>query len=306
MCVNFASGQSSMRYLSKCLVCRSQKLELLYESTFSGLPKDAPVYFLKNRSKVAHGQITRCTACGFSCTNPQFDVDEYRQIYAAVPRLTPENNPVAEAEKIRFKRLVKLVSRYIAHPHRLLDLGCGDAKFLSMMPADERFGYEVADGNTIAEANVHILTGNFLSRIGDFPLVEGSFDAITAWDVFEHLPDLYEYVEAIGRLLRPKGYLFVTVPNANSLIARLSGKHWNMLLLEHLWYFSPKTLDHFLSIHDFFMVKTGHIPFDVTITHLTNRFAQTYALNFSCVPRLIGDQVISLPVGLMYAVYQRQ
>jgi len=246
--------------------------------------------------------------CGFRSTNPQFEANEYSRIYQTLPRFTQANNPFAAADNIRFKRLVKLVCQYVNRPHRLLDLGCGDGKFLSLMPADERFGYEIGDGNTIIETktDAQILTGNFLSSIGSVPLIEGSFDVITAWDVFEHLSNLREYVEAISRLLLPKGYLFITIPDANSLIARLSGERWNMILLEHLWYFSPRTLERFLADHGLLLIKNGGIPFDVTITHLTRRFAQTYGLDFSFMTKLIGDQVISLPVGLMYGVYQRQ
>jgi hypothetical protein len=44
-------------------------------------------------------------------------------------------------------------------------------------------------------------------------------------------------------VLKTGGHLFVTVPNSESFVARAMGKRWNMLLLEHLWYFSPKTIE---------------------------------------------------------------
>ena len=79
-----------------------------------------------------------------------------------------------------------------------------------------------------------------------------------------------------------------------------------MILLEHLWYFSPKTLNRFLADRGFSQIEHGGVPFDATMTHLANRFAQTYGIVFSSLVKPIGNQIISLPVGLMYGVYQRR
>jgi SAM-dependent methyltransferase len=295
-----------LRQLLDCLVCRSINFELLYESTFTGTKEEAPAYFLNTRSLLAHGRITRCRGCGFCWTNPQFDVDEYEHIYACIQRLSPTANPLFDAETVRFDRLVKLVSSYSAKPRRLLDLGCGDGKFLAAMPAEERFGYEVAGVHSSYPDGIQVITDDLLAKIGEAPLLEGTFDVLTAWDVFEHLPDLDQFVVAIGRLLCSGGYLFVTVPNLDSLVARLCGERWSMILLEHLWYFGPKTLDLFLGRHGFSMVKQGHMPFAVTASYLAARFAQTYGLKPSPLPKLIGKKIISVPIGLMYGVYQRQ
>ena len=53
-------------------------------------------------------------------------------------------------------------------------------------------------------------------------------------------------MERLITLLKPGGRLYLTVPNSASWVARLSGEKWNMLLLEHLWYFDPATLTRFL------------------------------------------------------------
>lgn len=37
-------------------------------------------------------------------------------------------------------------------------------------------------------------------------------------------------------------WLFLNPPNSDSLVARALGRHWVLLLREHLWYFSPTTI----------------------------------------------------------------
>ena len=295
-----------MRYLSKCLVCGFGSFETIYEARFDGSAEQATEYFLNQRRKVTHGRIVRCQQCGFIFTNPQFEIEEYQRIYLKATELMVQDNGLAAAENVRFARLVKLIEKYNRCPNRLLDLGCGNGKFLSMVSARERIGYEIGGSLNSPSLEYRIVTGDFLSDIGQSDFTQASFDVVTAWDVFEHLPELGRYVGAIAKLLASKGYLFVTLPNADSLIARLSGPRWNMILLEHLWYFSPDTLNRFLTGQGFSVIEHGHVPFDATMTHLANRFAQTYGVGFSSLVKLIGSQVISLPVGLMYAVFQRQ
>jgi predicted SAM-dependent methyltransferase len=42
------------------------------------------------------------------------------------------------------------------------------------------------------------------------------FDVITMWHVLEHVPNLYEQIKELKRLLKPSGTLIVAVPNFKS------------------------------------------------------------------------------------------
>ena len=53
-----------------------------------------------------------------------------------------------------------------------------------------------------------------------------SFDVITMWHVFEHLPDPRGAAGAIAGALRPGGVLVVAVPNPESLQLALFGRNW--------------------------------------------------------------------------------
>jgi SAM-dependent methyltransferase len=75
------------------------------------------------------------------------------------------------------------------------------------------------------------------------PGVRGSFDVITMWHVLEHLPDPRAALDRAASLLRPGGTVIVSVPNNDSLQARLGGDTWLHLdIARHICHFNPGSL----------------------------------------------------------------
>ena len=68
------------------------------------------------------------------------------------------------------------------------------------------------------------------------------FDVVTLWDVLEHVPEPQQFLSCCRALLRLGGCLFLNVPDLESKEARLLGRHWPLLLPEHLNYFTRKSL----------------------------------------------------------------
>jgi len=60
--------------------------------------------------------------------------------------------------------------------------------------------------------------------------------------VLEHVHSPVEVLECVRDWLSPGGFLFLSLPNADSLVAKAMGRRWVLLLREHLWYFSPDTI----------------------------------------------------------------
>lgn len=111
---------------------------------------------------------------------------------------------------------------------RLLDIGCSTGMFLL---AAQKQGWQVAglDVSETAVATAHNLTGAPVSvgSITEFRSNE-VFDAITAWEVLEHVPDPVAFVKAAVSLLKTGGVFALSVPNWNSPWMRRSTKreHW--------------------------------------------------------------------------------
>jgi SAM-dependent methyltransferase len=69
-----------------------------------------------------------------------------------------------------------------------------------------------------------------------------SFDAITLVGVLEHWPDSRGFLATGAALLKPGGWMFLTVPDLDRREARLLGSRWPLLLPGHLNYFNRNSL----------------------------------------------------------------
>jgi SAM-dependent methyltransferase len=99
-------------------------------------------------------------------------------------------------------------------PLRILDAGCGTGGMLDLYrgwPDVEATGVDLApEALSFSSGRGHRrLAGADLMLL---PFRTGAFDAVTALDVIEHVPDDARAVSEIARVLRPGGILVATVP----------------------------------------------------------------------------------------------
>jgi SAM-dependent methyltransferase len=145
----------------------------------------------------------------------------------------------------------------LPNARRVLDFGCGGG--LLLRSARERgldaVGYDVGERalRTCTEQGLKVT-----DRLED--LQDGEFDAIVLHHVFEHLDRPGNVLKGVARLLAPRGSMFIEVPNAASLRARLSHPvlsryfHFDERYRAfpiHLSYFSARSLKRLLERHGF-------------------------------------------------------
>ncbi len=300
-----------MRLLSNCLVCDSENNKLLYPSTYSGGLQEAHRYFLAERKASAHGDIRCCTSCGFMFTSPQFEEAEYDTIYSRIGtearNRTVTGGAGAAATERRFRRLRELVAIHTAFDVPFLDFGCGDGDFLRVAGSNSGTGFEIGEPGTRTGLNGgKIFSGRFQNLAGtsDIPWESQSF--AVAFDVLEHLPALLREIALLRRVIRPGGYLFVTVPDTGSVMARTARGRWNMLLLEHLWYFSQTTLDALLRRAGFLAIAHSSVPYDASVGHVAKRVGESFGLSGVVLPTRLGNIVVPVPAGVLFGAYRRK
>jgi len=147
-------------------------------------------------------------------------------------------------QRIAYGPLLHLLVPY-QRSSRLLEVGCAAGAFLD---AARNHGWQVK-GVEIAAASAEyarqkrgldVITGT----LADLPLENrGTYDAIVALDVIEHLDDPCSFVRQCAEFLQPRGALMLLTPNVRSLSARVLGGAWEAVEPEdHPWLFSPAAL----------------------------------------------------------------
>lgn len=166
------------------------------------------------------------------------------------------NNDNRLLSTILFGRLLSLIPpfndvarRYIMNLHgdrkgKLLDVGCGNGKFLVDM---KKLGWDVmgveSDPESAKIAKERFGLSVFVGTINEANFPQNTFDAITMEHVIEHTEDPIETIRECHRILKPGGKLSIATPNTESLQHRLFKSAWLELdPPRHIHLFSSSTL----------------------------------------------------------------
>ena len=90
-------------------------------------------------------------------------------------------------------------------------------------------------------------------------------------DVIEHLPDPGAAIDRIHGLLRPRGVLYLTLPDAGSRVARVLGARWWSVLPTHVQYFNRRSIARLLDRHGFTIEWLGTAPKAFTVGYYLER-----------------------------------
>lgn len=191
--------------------------------------------------------LNRCLDCGAVFLSPRPTDEQLKLAYDDSYYGTGDSKFGLFLEKVldvfRGSR-VRRVCRYIVPPARILDIGCGSGGFLKKLAnrGFEAFGSEL-EGRAARRAmqldGIKIKTGPLLEA--DFD--KDFFDAVCMWHVFEHLTEPKRTMEIASRILKPSGYLFLSMPNIESIQSRLFRGNWLHLdPPRHLLFLAPEKL----------------------------------------------------------------
>jgi 2-polyprenyl-3-methyl-5-hydroxy-6-metoxy-1,4-benzoquinol methylase len=238
-----------------CNLCHGSRASELY---------NLPDYLLQHPE--TRTRLVRCQECGLVYQNPRPTLEEMAQYYpndyeCYNPETDLGHNSwlLEQALQYGVRRRCRSVTRY-KQGGRLLDVGCATGTFLRGMaplPGWEVYGIDISPhASRIAREKYGLDVRTSDLEHADFP--EAYFDAITLWEVLEHLHDPAASLQRIYRLLKPDGLLVLRVPNIESWDARLFGPCWAGLdSPRHLYVFSTRTLHQYLALSGFTILQTS-------------------------------------------------
>ncbi len=199
--------------------------------------------------------LVRCRNCDLVYVNPVFDEAHYKEIYQAqnyqeIVRDLGEASHDYRVERFGKER-VAIMQRHLpehgAGPPHYLDVGCSTG-FVVEAARDRGWEAMGIDLNPSAIAFGRA-RGLNLEQCGldDLDLEPASLDAVSLFDVLEHIVNPQEILERAIRLLRPGGIVFIYVPNYDSASRLLLGKNAVFIWpTHHLTYYTVETLSDLL------------------------------------------------------------
>jgi SAM-dependent methyltransferase len=278
-----------------CILCGSNQYALLYE---------AADYWLENLQMRA--RFVRCEHCGLVYQNPRPAVLEIGAFYPDAYEVFQSGEHRQRAPGFRYgmKRRSSFITRY-KQSGILLDVGCATGVFLRWMEQTGGwvvYGVEPSDraAQAARQQGLNVTTGT----LEDARHPSAFFDAVTLWDVVEHLHDPVAALREVHRVLKPDGILVMRLPNLDSIDARLFGKYWAGLdAPRHLYIFRIQTLKDLLGETGFQAVEMnsqvgGYLNFVKSVRFsLVGRGAGKFTRKF------ISGFLASLPVRLCFAPF---
>jgi 2-polyprenyl-3-methyl-5-hydroxy-6-metoxy-1,4-benzoquinol methylase len=186
-------------------------------------------------------RLCKCTKCDFGRFEPT--VEGTANFYESISATDYYNT-----DKWEFSCAIKDLRS--AGVKRVLDVGCGSGIFLEQlkksMPDAELFGFDLSGKfhEKLKKRGFGLLSNN--SDHLDHTISEyGLFDAITIFQVLEHVSDPVTFLKKYLRFLRPGGKLIITTPDAGGPISKFPGA-LTEIPPHHLTQWNENTFDAFL------------------------------------------------------------
>jgi len=198
-----------------------------------------------------HMRIVRCRECDLVFVNPTFDQAHYQQVYASQAYQDIVRDLGINSHDYRVKRFgaerVRIMGEHLRMSNgrapRYLDVGCSTGFVVEAAQAN---GWKAA-GIDLNPSAIEFGRSRALDlrtvALEDAGLAAGTFDAVSLFDVLEHLLDPGRTLRACVDLLAPDGILFLYVPNFDSASRLLMGANAHFIWpTHHLNYYTPTTI----------------------------------------------------------------
>ena len=192
--------------------------------------------------------LVQCRACGTIAVRPMPGAEEIVAHYQRADYFAGKDgqgyedySAMKKALRPHFQRRLRLLAPHFPQRGKLLDFGCAAGYFLEMARAD---GWAIA-GVELSTQMAHTATRSLgIAIASDLDtLPQATFQAITLWEVIEHLPRPIDVLAQLSARLSPGGALMLSTPNTAHWQAVRAKEKWVAFRPPaHLLYFTPATL----------------------------------------------------------------
>ncbi len=246
----------------------------------------------------------RCNVCSLVYENPRLSEQELIAFYSKRSYFINEGkeptsgyeNYFAQCTQDLREEYFAIVERYApTRPGRYCDVGCGPGGVLHVAQKKgwEVTGVEISSwaAQEARAAGLKIHEGSLLDA--RFP--SDYFDAVSMFDVLEHLSTPLEYLREIRRILVRGGVLVIETPNVDGFFARYVYREQADLVKPraHICLYGPKSAKALLTRAGFQAIRLTTFPYcrNITLAYLKAVVASRIRRNRTPVQLTLNDSL---------------
>jgi len=204
-------------------------------------------------------RMVECRHCGLVYADPRPSPEMLIDLYDSYHQRNGKDETTwKRLMSLNFAEVADLLDSKLPLKGSLLDIGCGYGHFLGLMRERgwDVFGIEPSERTSAFAVSMGLNVARTVIEKASFP--EGSFDAVSAFYVLEHLCDPLAVLRKIHGLLKPGGILVLRVPHTTPIVRLLKriGVENNLYDMPfHLYDFSPVTISMLLGKAGFCAIR---------------------------------------------------
>src|SRR4030042_872642 len=250
--------------MSTCTGCKSKQVKILLDlgmqpvcSRFLKKPEDT--------KKEYHHQLIlgQCQACGLVQLVNLFPLDRILPLYDWVVRYAePEEHLDKLAETIA--KLVGLKGESKVSKSTACGISFKDDSLLQRLENMSfsnawRLELEKDLGIRTTPAGPESVQDKFdIKKAKEMAAKHGKQDIVIARHILEHAYDVLGFLEALGELVKPEGYIVIEVPGCNQALDQLD---YTTIWEEHTAYFTEQTFKHLIAANHCFIKHFEEVPY---------------------------------------------
>jgi len=212
-------------------------------------------------------RFVRCVVCGHLYLNPRPSSDDLGVIYPANYYAYEDEGAglVARMRRRWEGAKVRLYEKWIGSgPRRILDIGCGNGRFLALMRDFGPPEWALVGIDFDADAARQCAEKGFethVGRIEDLDPGGEALDAVIMLQLIEHVDDPAVICRRVFDLLRPGGCFIIETPNLAGVDYRLFRHSWwgHYHFPRHWNLFSTASLQRLLESNGFEIVRSEYL-----------------------------------------------
>lgn len=211
-------------------------------------------------NKVKNASLRVCRVCGTGVTFPQPSKDSLSAFYSeGVYEKAGGRGQLFVSAILNWlqRQRVREIERYSNNTGRLLDVGCGKGRFVTVA---NRIGWQ-GMGQDFSCSQAGFATRRSGARVWCGDLKEfkhdNQFDVVSAWHVLEHTHNPADMISTMRSLTAKDGVVAIEVPNFQSWQSFIGKGRWFQSdVPRHLWHFSSEGLERLLENNGFKVLAT--------------------------------------------------